>query len=73
MRKLMDGRDRAGIRNLVLMLHEYKVDSPYHRFMPPMVGTSHDVGNNLVDYFDANVNPRRAAPSTPVLTAHVTR
>jgi cytochrome bd-type quinol oxidase subunit 1 len=72
MRKLMDGRDREGIRNFVLMLHDYKPDSPYHRFMPPMVGTSQDV-SDLVDYLDAHVNPHHEAPSTPVLTAHVTR
>ena len=38
------------------MLHEYKADSPYRRFMPPMVGTKQDV-DDLTDYLNAQVNP----------------
>ena len=34
------------------MLHEYKPDSPYHRFMPPMVGTQQDV-DDLANYLNA--------------------
>ena len=41
--KLLRGRDRANIESFITMLHEYKPDSPYHRFMPPMVGTKQDV------------------------------
>ncbi len=67
MRRLIAGRDRAGIHNFVIMLHEYKPDLPYHRFMPPMVGSKQDV-EDLTDYLDAQVNP--AVPSSKaVLTA----
>jgi cytochrome bd-type quinol oxidase subunit 1/mono/diheme cytochrome c family protein len=59
MRALMDGRDYAGIRNFVQMLHDYKPDSPYHRFMPPMAGTTQDM-DDLTTYINAHVNP--AAP-----------
>ncbi len=38
------------------MLHDYKPDSPYHRFMPPMVGTQQDIGD-LTDFLNAQVNP----------------
>jgi cytochrome bd-type quinol oxidase subunit 1 len=54
--KLLGGRDRANIGNFIVMLHEDKADSPYHRFMPPMVGTKQDV-DDLTDYLNAQVNP----------------
>ena len=53
---LLAGRDRANIGNFIVMLHEDKADSPYHRFMPPMVGTKQDV-DDLTDYLNAQVNP----------------
>ncbi len=56
LRHLLDGRDRAGINNFIVMLHEYKADSPYRRFMPPMVGTKQDV-DDLTDFLNAQVNP----------------
>ncbi len=56
MKHLMAGRDRANIQNFVTMLHEYKADSPYRKFMPPMVGTKQDV-IDLTDYLNAHVNP----------------
>ena len=54
--QLLSGRDRANIGNLITMLHEYKADSPYSKFMPPMVGTKQDV-DDLADYLNAQVNP----------------
>jgi len=65
LRQLLDGRDHANIRNFVVMLHENKPDSPYRRFMPPMVGTQQDV-NDLADFLNAQVNP---PAQNPVLTA----
>jgi len=65
LRQLLEGRDRANIRNFIVMLHENKPDSPYRRFMPPMSGTQQDV-DDLTDFLNAQVNP----PSgRPVLTA----
>ncbi|MCL2660044.1 MAG: cytochrome ubiquinol oxidase subunit I [Acidobacteriaceae bacterium] len=52
----LDGRDRAGIDSFIAILHDYKPDSPYRRFMPPMVGTVQDV-QDLGDYLNAQVNP----------------
>ena len=57
---LLNGRDRANIKSFITMLHEYKPDSPYHRFMPPMVGTPQDV-DDLTGYLDAHVNPHAPA------------
>jgi cytochrome bd-type quinol oxidase subunit 1 len=53
---LLAGRDRTNIQNFVTMLHEYKADSPYRKFMPPMVGTQQDIVD-LTDYLNAQVNP----------------
>ena len=64
---LLEGRDRANIGKFISMLHENKADSPYRRFMPPMVGTKQDV-DDLSDFLNAHVNS--PAPGTkPVLTA----
>jgi cytochrome bd-type quinol oxidase subunit 1 len=56
LKSLLAGRDRANIESFITMLHEYKPDSPYHRFMPPMVGTQQDV-DDLTGFLNAQVNP----------------
>jgi mono/diheme cytochrome c family protein len=66
--KLLAGRDRANIGNFITMLHDYKPDSPYRRFMPPMVGTKQDVVD-LTDYLNAQVNPAAPGATKPVQTA----
>jgi cytochrome bd ubiquinol oxidase subunit I len=38
-RKLLHGRDRKSIANLVDMLHDTPPTSPYRNFMPPLVGS----------------------------------
>ena len=53
--QLLAGRDRANIGNFIQMLHDYKPDSPYRKFMPPMTGTKQDV-DDLTDYLNAQVN-----------------
>jgi cytochrome bd-type quinol oxidase subunit 1 len=68
LRQLLSGRDRANIGSFVTMLHEYKPDMPYRRFMPPMVGTQQDV-NDLTDYLNAQVNPPAPSGQKPVQTA----
>jgi cytochrome bd-type quinol oxidase subunit 1 len=68
-RHLLDGRDRAGINNFLVMLHEYKADSPYHRFMPPLVGTRQDV-DDLTNFLNTQVNPPQPGTPKPLLTAH---
>ncbi len=57
--KLLSGRDRANIESFITMLHDYKPDSPYHHFMPPMVGTKQDV-EDLAGFLNAQVNPPAA-------------
>jgi cytochrome bd-type quinol oxidase subunit 1 len=69
MRVLMDGRDRTGIHNFIVMLHDYKPDSPYHRFMPPMVGTAQDI-DDLTNFLNAQVNPPASQGQKPLLAAN---
>jgi len=54
--QLLEGRDRANIGSFISMLHDYKSDSPYHKFMPPMVGTKQDE-DDLAGFLNAQVNP----------------
>ena len=65
---LLAGRDHANIESFITMLHEYKPDSPYHRFMPPMVGSKSDVAD-LANYLNAKVNPSTANGSKAIQTA----
>ena len=66
--QLLAGRDAANIGNFITMLHEYKADSPYRRFMPPMVGTQQDV-EDLTNFLNAQVNPPAPGAKKPLLTA----
>ena len=59
-----EARDRANIASFIAMLHDYKPDSPYRRYMPPMVGTKQDI-DDLTDFLNAQVNP----PQEPAQTA----
>jgi cytochrome bd-type quinol oxidase subunit 1 len=54
--RLLADRDRAGISNFIVMLHEHKPDSQYSRFMPPMVGTQQDI-DDLTNFLNVKVNP----------------
>lgn len=42
-RRLVRERNAASIANFLTMLHEHKEDSPYHAFMPPLVGTQAEI------------------------------
>ncbi|MBF0122237.1 MAG: cytochrome ubiquinol oxidase subunit I [Candidatus Omnitrophica bacterium] len=53
-RTLLAGRDRAAIGSFLKVLHEHKPDSPYYRFMPPLVGTDDEV-QALGDYLETLV------------------
>jgi cytochrome bd ubiquinol oxidase subunit I len=66
--QLLGGRDRAGIRNFLVMLHDHKPDSPYRRFMPPLAGTMQDI-DDLTDFLNAQVNPPAPSAQKQVLTA----
>jgi mono/diheme cytochrome c family protein len=43
MRRLIQDRDSKAIGNILTMLRQNKPDSPYHAYMPPLVGTDDEV------------------------------
>jgi cytochrome bd ubiquinol oxidase subunit I len=49
MTRLLAGRNRETIGNLLKILHEYALESPYRKFMPPLVGTPAEI-DSLADY-----------------------
>jgi mono/diheme cytochrome c family protein len=49
MEKLLAGRSRDSIDAVLTMLHEYKKESLYRTFMPPLVGTKEEI-SALGDY-----------------------
>jgi cytochrome bd ubiquinol oxidase subunit I len=72
MRELLKGRDEKSIENIVLTLHEYAEDSPYRKYMPPLVGREDEI-KALVAYLrtlnaaahETNQQPKLPAQSTP--------
>lgn len=43
MRKLLQGRDAKAVRLLLQTLHKPSEDSPYKKYMPPLVGTDEEI------------------------------
>lgn len=52
----LKGRDEKSIENIVQTLHEYKEDSPYRKYMPPLVGNQEEI-KALVLYLRTMTNP----------------
>ena len=52
MKRLLAGRDRDSIKNILDVLHAYAQDSPYRAYMPPLVGQAAEV-EALGDYLAA--------------------
>ncbi|MCC6491336.1 MAG: cytochrome ubiquinol oxidase subunit I [Candidatus Hydrogenedentes bacterium] len=69
LKRLLQDRDREAIGNVLQMLHEYKDDSPYRAYMPPLVGTNAEI-TALGDYLDHLVNSGKKQPK-PVTVAEV--
>lgn len=69
LRRLLAGRDGKAIGNILQMLHEHKPDSPYTKFMPPLVGS--DIEREaLRQYLDRTINGKLTSPAV-VLPAPV--
>jgi mono/diheme cytochrome c family protein len=63
MRALLGDRDREAIGNLLDTLHANKEDSPYRKFMPPLVGSPEERAA-LADYLVSLGTPRpRTGPA----------
>ncbi len=52
----LKGRDEKSIQNIIQTLHEYKEDSPYRKYMPPLVGNEAEI-KALVVYLRIMTNP----------------
>lgn len=72
MKTLLAGRNREAIGNLLAMLHDYKPDSPYRAFMPPLVGVPNEI-NALGDYLATLAPPERLAETPPAARHAVAR
>jgi cytochrome bd-type quinol oxidase subunit 1 len=61
LRRLLADRDGKAIGNILAMLHDHKPDSPYSKFMPPLVGTPVEI-EALRQYLDRMVNGKLTSP-----------
>jgi len=55
-RGFLAGRDRESIGNILKMLHDASEDSPYVKYMPPLVGTAMEI-ESLNDFLYELVKP----------------
>ncbi len=60
--RLLSGRDRESMGSFLTMLHEYKPDLVYRKFMPPLTGSLEEI-NALGDYLYTQANPLAPGPS----------
>ncbi len=71
LRTLLADRDGKAIGNILTMLHDHKPDSPYSKFMPPLVGSPVEI-EALRQYLDRTVNGKLTwvpPPARPVDSA----
>jgi cytochrome bd-type quinol oxidase subunit 1 len=72
--KLLAGRDRESVGSLLTMLHEYKPDTAYRKFMPPLTGKPEEI-DALGDYLyyqesgGQPATPAKPAAAAPTLKA----
>jgi mono/diheme cytochrome c family protein len=64
MRKLLKGRDNKSIASVLEVLHDYKADSPYRKYMPPLVGKPEEI-DALRFYLNHMVNGDPAVAKVP--------
>lgn len=67
MKRLLGERNREGIGNILKLLHDYGEDSPYRKYMPPLVGRPDEI-EALGDYLASLTQaPEKASPPSPAL------
>lgn len=64
MERLLQGRSEDSIRNILEMLHSAKSDSPYQKFMPPLVGSPEEIAG-LRSYLHSLVSKKSIVPVQP--------
>ena len=68
MKKLLAGRDEQGIMNILNILHNYKEDSPYRSYMPPLLGTDDEI-KALASFLQTLVEKPTSVSENPTNTA----
>jgi mono/diheme cytochrome c family protein len=71
MTRLLGDRDRKAIQNLLEALHQHGDDSPYRKFMPPLVGSAQE-REELGDYL-LSLRVRPEASVAPAPSEHAAR
>jgi cytochrome bd-type quinol oxidase subunit 1 len=62
MKRLIGERNREGIGSVLKMLHDYDKDSPYRKYMPPLVGSPDEI-SALGDYLASlTQKPEKSPP-----------
>jgi mono/diheme cytochrome c family protein len=64
MRRLLQERDYKSIGNILQMLRKGSKDSPYHAYMPPLVGTEAEV--TALQLYLSTLNQKDSSPGTVV-------
>jgi cytochrome d ubiquinol oxidase subunit I len=70
MKRLLAARNREAIGSLLKILHDYKDDSPYRAFMPPLVGRPEEIsalGDYLAVLSDQDTRVTTTSKSPPDL------
>ncbi len=67
-RRLLGDRDNKAIVSLLKVLHEAKPDSPYIKFMPPLVGRPDEIDNLALYLGSISKNPATATAARRIVT-----
>lgn len=76
MKRLLAGRNRETIGSLLSILHEFKPDSPYRRYMPPLVGKPDEIealGDFLATLTATNKAPAQLSTNSSKLAQAIGR
>lgn len=65
MQRLLQGRDRKNIEKMLAMLHNMPEDSPYRKYMPPLVGKAEEIAG-LASYLATLSQPPMPVPGEQV-------
>lgn len=73
MTRLLQGRDEANIVKLLAMLHDMPEDSPYRKYMPPLVGKPDEVSALAKYLATLSVQAESKTASTDVSQKNLTQ
>jgi mono/diheme cytochrome c family protein len=59
--RLIGGRNKESVMSLLKILHDFKPDSPYRAYMPPLVGSAQEI-DALAEYLTFMANKPKGTP-----------